>query len=299
MKRLPYPVRNSGQALLIVLLSMAVVLTIVLSILSRSVTDITVTTKEEEALRAFSAAEAGVENALIVGTGVSGTLSNQSSFSVTISAISDNSPTYSAPDEILSGESLTVWFMEHDPETGSLTCSGGRCFIGSQMKVCWGEAATPANQSTTPAIEISVLYDSTPGGNFSDVKIGRVAFDPYTSRSPGNSFSSATSGCPGIADKTYAFSGTVDFASLGIASSCYNQQACLLSARIRMFYNPTPHPIGFDVTGSGSLLPSQGKRIESVGTFGDSTRKVEVHQTFGELPPIFDSAIYTPFDITK
>ena len=53
------PKIESGQALLLVLLGMAVVLTIVLSILSRSVTDIAVTSREEEALRAFSAAEAG------------------------------------------------------------------------------------------------------------------------------------------------------------------------------------------------------------------------------------------------
>ena len=51
---------QSGQALLIVLLGMAVVLTMVLSVVSRSVTDIQLTTRDDEALRAFSAAEAGV-----------------------------------------------------------------------------------------------------------------------------------------------------------------------------------------------------------------------------------------------
>lgn len=66
---------QSGQALLLVLLSMAVVLTIVLSILSRSVTDIAVTSRDEEALRAFSAAEAGVEQALVAGGGT-GTVGN-------------------------------------------------------------------------------------------------------------------------------------------------------------------------------------------------------------------------------
>ena len=52
---------QSGQALLLVLLSMAVILTVVLSILSRSILDVAVTTGEEEALRAFSAAEAGMQ----------------------------------------------------------------------------------------------------------------------------------------------------------------------------------------------------------------------------------------------
>jgi Tfp pilus assembly protein PilX len=51
--------------LLIVLLAITVILTVVLSVTSRSVTDVTVTTYEEDALRAFSAAEAGVETALL------------------------------------------------------------------------------------------------------------------------------------------------------------------------------------------------------------------------------------------
>ena len=66
MKILP---RNQhGQALLIVLLTLAVTLTVVLSVVSRSVTDITVSTYEEDALRAFSAAEAGIEEALLKGS---------------------------------------------------------------------------------------------------------------------------------------------------------------------------------------------------------------------------------------
>ena len=62
------PMRESGQALLIVVLSLAVVLTVVLSILARSVTDIKLSTGSEESLRAFSAAEAGIERALIAGS---------------------------------------------------------------------------------------------------------------------------------------------------------------------------------------------------------------------------------------
>ena len=74
--------RQRGQTLLIVLLLLAVVLTIALSIASRSITDINVSIKEEEAARAFSAAEAGIEQALIGGP-VSGTLPNGATFNVT------------------------------------------------------------------------------------------------------------------------------------------------------------------------------------------------------------------------
>lgn len=55
---------NSGQAALIILLIMVALLTIGLSVVSHSVTDISISQDEEEAMRAFSAAEAGIEEAL-------------------------------------------------------------------------------------------------------------------------------------------------------------------------------------------------------------------------------------------
>jgi len=58
---------NSGQALLIILLIMAVALTIGLSVVSRSVTDIRISQEQEESARVFSAAEAGLESLLATG----------------------------------------------------------------------------------------------------------------------------------------------------------------------------------------------------------------------------------------
>ena len=55
---------QKGQALLIVLLVTAVALTVGLAAVSRSVTDVQISKEEEEAVRAFSAAEAGIEEVL-------------------------------------------------------------------------------------------------------------------------------------------------------------------------------------------------------------------------------------------
>jgi Tfp pilus assembly protein PilX len=90
---------QSGQALLLVLLSMAVVLTIVLSVLSRTITDITVTTKEEEALRAFAAAEAGIERALIIGNNT-GNFEDGASFAATISNFGSQVSEYAYPEKL-------------------------------------------------------------------------------------------------------------------------------------------------------------------------------------------------------
>ena len=55
---------RSGQAALIVTLVVIVGLTVAVAVISRSVTDVGISTQEEERARSFSAAEAGVEDAL-------------------------------------------------------------------------------------------------------------------------------------------------------------------------------------------------------------------------------------------
>ena len=55
-----------GQALIIILLVMAVGLTMGLAVVSRSVTDIRISQQEEESARAFSAAEAGIRQQLTI-----------------------------------------------------------------------------------------------------------------------------------------------------------------------------------------------------------------------------------------
>jgi len=56
--------RRQGQVAIIVVLVVIVAMTIAVAILSRSVTTIEISTQEEERARSFSAAEAGVEDAL-------------------------------------------------------------------------------------------------------------------------------------------------------------------------------------------------------------------------------------------
>ena len=68
-----------------------------------------------------------------------------------------------------------------------------------------------------------------------------------------------------------------------------------------MFYNSTLQPIGIDVNpiGPSSSLPSQGTLIDSLGEAGETSRRVNVFESYPEPPFIFDSAIYSAGDITK
>jgi hypothetical protein len=288
----------SGQALLIVLLGMAVVLTMVLSVVSRSVTDIQLTSRDDEALRAFSAAEAGVEQALIVGTNIGDTpLSDSgSSFSVTVEKLAEGKDTYAYPEELSSGESGTLWFVSHD-SNGNLTCTVTEpCYKQPTFDVCWGKSS-----GTIPAVEVSVYYDRNPSGaptalgaapDFGDVQVARYTFDPVfgPGRRDENSFDAHTSTSCDIEDQTLLYAGSVNV-STGLPAGCSAQNGCLLFAKAKFIYNDIPQPLGF--SSPTGTFPAQGVHIESTGQFGDSTRQIDVFRTYSEPLSIFESAVFS------
>ncbi len=290
------PSSNSGQALLIVLLSMAVILTIVLSILSRSVTDVAVTSREGEALRAFSAAEAGVERAILIGSNTGSF--DDASFVATAVNFAVSAEEYIYPDKLFSGESATIWFVDHDEETRELTCDTNECFTGSQMSVCWAGSGTSSDQATTPALEISILYVDIPW-DYSTVKIARVTTDPNVARRVTNNFGDTDGVDCTLEGQDFEFKKTIDFSASGL-NIPYAAPGNLLFGKVRFFYNTDGvQTLGFDVGGTGGDLPSQGRKIVSTGTAGEANRKIEVLRTFGELPSIFDAAVFSPGGLVK
>ncbi len=291
---------QSGQALLLVLLSMAVILTVVLSILSRSILDVAVTTGEEEALRAFSAAEAGIERALIVGTDIGKTLIGDAEFRATVSGFASGLKEFVHPISIYSGESIVAWFVAHDDNRDFICSLEKPCFTGDTLKVCWGKDGTGASDATTPAIEVIIVYAETPG-DYSTVKVARVAVDPNTGRGLPVNFEDTDPGGCTIGGQNLPFQKTIDLFSLGIPAATYSTQNGLQYARIKTFYNTSvAHPIGIDVNFAGnSVMPSQGLEIESSGSAGDANRKISVFQSYGEPPSVFDSAVFSTGGIVK
>lgn len=286
--------RQSGQVLVLVLLSLSVVLTLVLFILSRTITDISTSTISENSARAFSAAEAGIEKALVIGAGSSGTIGD-ANFSSQVSSFAEGLKSVNYPVDLLAGESARFWFVSHD-SNGGLTCGAGKpCFSGDRIKVCWGKPGTSADNSYTPAIEVSVFY------NNSGVRIGRVAYDPNASRRSQNFFAAPDAGSCVIEGVNYAFGKTINFADLSIPSSVYAVDNGLILVQVRMLYNSDKNQsLGLDVNFPGNdTLPSQGVLISSTGSAGEANRRVEVFQSFGTIPSIFDSVVYSEAGITK
>lgn len=290
---------TSGQALLLVLLGMSVILTVALSILSSSVTDIKITTNEQDALRAFSAAEAGIEKALIAGGSTSGIIGG-SNFSATFSSGSSSGTGYTYPTNLASGDTATIWLVNHGIDEALVCDATHPCFTGRTIKVCWGAPGTPAAASTTPAMEASIFYTTNPG-DYGNLRIARAPYDPNGARIPLNSFSSPDAGTCSVGQNNFAFQKTIDLSTLGIGAGTYGVANGLQMIRIRLLYNTdTPQPIGIDANFAGNTnLPPQAVSIESTGTSGEATRKVQVLKNYADLPPIFDGMVFAPSDIVK
>lgn len=294
---------DSGQALVVVLLILSVVLTIALSIASRSVTDITVSKKEEDALRAISAAEAGVEQLLKTGSGTSiaGSLPVGSTFNASITSLASGTKEFAVPTAHRAGDVTTIWFVGHAND-GTLLCNAGTpCFTGDTIKICWGNSGTSGSSSTAPALELSVLHTSG-AGDPGTSKIGRAAYDPNGSRRTENNFAAADGTCA-IDNRSFAFSKQLTFSSIGgAARGSATSLAGPQTARIRLFYNTDiDHVVGISVNFPGNgVLPQQGTKIESLGAAGEAQRKVVVYRPYADIPPIFDFGLYSGAgDISK
>ncbi|KKS16343.1 MAG: hypothetical protein UU74_C0044G0009 [Candidatus Woesebacteria bacterium GW2011_GWA1_41_7] len=289
---------------MLVLLSLSVVLTIVLFVMSRSITDIAISTEQADSVRAFSAAEAGVENALITGAGSGGSVQiGDASYSVDVTNYSQDLPNFNYPIPLLSGDTMTNWFVSHD-STGQITCAAGfPCFTGNTLKVCWGNSGTPASNSTTPAIEISVYYETAPG-NLSTIQIGRATFDPNVSRAASNYFAGVDAGTCQIDGVGYSFQKTITMSGLGIPAGSYNTVNGLLFAKVRMLYNTdTGHIVGTSANFAGdTTLPSQGINIVSTGVSGTtgslSNRRVSVFRGWQEFP-LSGLSVFYPYGVNK
>jgi len=319
MKNLPLKDKNTGQALLVVLLIMSVVLTIVLSVASRSVIDVSLTTYEADSLRAFSAAEAGVEQALLTGA-YSGTPITVDPGDTTSATYTSNISTgatggdFTHPESVVSGQSVTFWFVSHNA-IGALTCSGGApCTTSPNLEVCWGNVGTPSNSPNTPAVELSIFYDYDPlntslrlataiTNDFRNIKVRRFTADPNTSRSLPpieNKFDAASLGC-GLGANTFAFStGSINLNTELPVNCATGPQGCLVMGKVRMFYNSSAsHPIAIRAFGGLSTVPAQGTQIESTGVAGESVRRLSIFQGYPEPPTIFDAAVYSGGNLSK
>lgn len=277
--------KQSGQVVLITLLVLTIATTVALSLMSRTTTDTTITNQIEESSRAFSAAEAGIEEALKTGEGSGGTqvlTGQEASYNVTVASIGGAASVFTFPRKVPKGTTETIWLVNHDSD-GLLVETP--TYTAASIDVCW------SSEVTTPAVVASVLYKESSNSTY---RVAKAAFDANSTRAQTNKFSSSyvAGGCGGSSGTDYK--STITFSSLD--ATINPAVDTLLALRIRPVYSDSRIAIDPGV----AILPVQGKQIDSIGTTATGTnRKIVVYQQYRAPATIFDAVLYSQGSIIK
>lgn len=274
---------QAGQVVLITLLVLTIATTVALSLVSRTTTDTTITNQVEESSRAFSAAEAGIEEALITGVGSDGVKvlsGGGASYQVTVASIGGVTGIFEFPKKVIRGNTETLWLVNHS--SGVLV--EAPTYTAPSIGICWSE------ESTTPALIVTLLYKESSNGSY---RTAKAAFDPDPARATTNNFSSAYTpgGCGPTTGTEYKV--TLTFNSLDASINAATDT--LIALRLRPVYSDAK--VGIDA--GATVLPVQGNKIDSVGTVNGANRKIIVYQQYRSASTIFDAAIYSQGSIIK
>ncbi|MDP1722702.1 MAG: hypothetical protein Q8L37_05830 [Candidatus Gottesmanbacteria bacterium] len=269
--------RQSGQIVLISLLVLSIATTIALSLIGRSTTDVAISNQITESSRAFSAAEAGIEEALKTGVGTSGAqvLTAGVTYAVAKADIGGALGAYVFPKKVSRGTTETLWLVNHNAD-GTLIETP--TYTSPTIDVCWSQ------ESVTPALSVAIVY-KTAGGLY---RMARGSYDSDSTRALTNKFSgvtASTGGCGAGTGTTYKQ--TITFGSF--TPAVVPASDTLLMVRIVPLYADAS--IAVNTT---SALALQGSKLESTGTSGNGiTRKIVVYQQYRSPPSVFDSVIYS------
>ena len=262
---------QQGQALLIIILIVVVVLTIVVSLATRSITNSRITSEEDDSQKAFSAAEAGIEQMLkrdsreAINEPDFGT---NTGFTAQVIDGSKNAVILNNGTPVLQDDGADLWLSEYpgytNPQNGTFT-------------VHWGVSGETCN--SLAAIEVVVLVRNA--ADPASPKTAHYVFDECPSRAGINGFSQSGTGpsARNVAGTTLYYHANFTLADGGLV------------ARIIPLYSSAT--IG--VTSPTPNIPPQGKQIESTGTSSDAVRKISVFQSYPKLPvELFPYAIFSP-----
>lgn len=290
--------KQNGQVVIIVLLVMVVILVVALSAIGRSITEISTATRTEESSRAFSAAEAGIEQALQVtdrtGSSTVGNLTNNSQAEVTWNADLPISGMPLEHDPIGKESFAQFWLANPENLSAEYTQGSFQFFFGKPRDYS-------ADLENKPAVEVRVVLMTPSGGYYSNEYYYDSSNGP--GRAEGNGFNYA-SGCSasGIelttddSTRPSKFYCQVNVPPSGSYKNAANDRPIMV--RIRLLYTNDHHPLAVKPTGTDAL-PYQKSIFRSIGTSGSSQRAVKVSQQKFVLPPFLDFALFTASTVTK
>lgn len=266
---------QKGQVLLAVLMVMVVALTVGLSVAARTTSNIRTSSEEESSQRAFSAAEAGIERALISGADIPSTnLTNNTSYTTTVSQVSSVAGGGFLLNNgvlVLRDEPIDLWLAT--PPTYTTVWNGA-------LTISWGKSSDSCSggvDNTMSALEIVIITTTTPASPKTNNRVTTYNFDPCSDRKAGNNFDDPIFGQRTIDGQTF-----VNYAIIPVTNG--------LIARIIPLYAPSV----MAVEGS-SDLPSQGNVLTSTGVSVPTKRKIVSFRGYPKLPvELFPFIIFSP-----
>lgn len=251
---------QSGQIAIAVMLIMVVLLTIGLSLASRTTEEIFLSQQQSESTRVFNAAESGAEDALSRDFS---TITQQQTFPLTtIDGVTVNytiTPQSELERQLTEGGTATV--LTNNNNIGNLT-------------VEWGKNS--AGCSDNASLIFSIYYQDSLLGGITRVKHKAVSPDGC---SRGDGFESASPNSNPY-NSRYTLSGV---------------DSSVLSVRIKAVYNDT----AIKVAGVNLPQQQYLVRSEAANENGTEQRTVEVTRGVSAPPAFMDYAVYTAGTIQK
>ena len=274
---------QSGQTLIIILVIMVVSLTVGLAVASRSITDVRLSTQAEQSQRAFSAAEAGIEDALrqdlqaivTAGGGSEGSFSSDVGgvpYTVTVTKAAE-SDTFATDRMVVKDDVAQISTKDADIDT---------------LEIYWVDTSSDTEKTIPQAsLEVSEIYKDSTG----KWQMKKYAYNPPATvmlNSETNNGFTPVVDCGGsctISGKTFKYKTQINLAAAGTEIF-----------RIKPVYNGATVAVKILDCGSGGdscVLPAQSYTVESSSTIAGVTRKIQITKSLKTLPPIFDFVLFS------
>jgi len=265
---------KQGQIALIIILLMVVVGTLALSVVSRSVTDIGISKQDENKIRAFSKAEAGIED--ILNAGAANIFSSSPNGTGTIGSDVTNSYDYTVA-EVGDATSYEMEGQLSNGETTQINLNGSN----SSIDLYWVDADNSV-ETTSPkaALEVSIFRKDPLSGVYS---VNRLAYKPSVS-GPDVAFETVDAPPGAFGTKNYgSYKGSISLTA--------DDQFI----RIKALYNKT----SLAVKANDGTLPAQAYRITVKASESGNSAALEIIQTASASAGIFDYSLWSGSGLTK
>lgn len=302
--------RQKGQIVIILLLITLVALSVGLAITQRTLTNLTTSTQNEQASRAFSAADAGIERAIQASENDQN-FSSLSTFDVgpdskaSVTRVILPNPNQALEYPPLGKETIAQFWLA-DPDNLS-----SAAYVNNDVDIYFGKFDLLQTSNDSPAIEINAVIAEglgTPTVNYFSKRFYIDSNTTSANRSPKNGFTPVNQNCSGnylintssspdatTADRRFRCRHTLTIIN---PASEPNKKPVML--RARLLYSNLNHQIAVAPSPlSSNSLPRQASLFRSTGISGQSQKTLQVFRLKYVVPNFFEFSIFSSGDIQK